>query len=197
MIAARIRPAAFALAALTPLAADLPAAAEPWQLDRERAAVSFSLAHAGFAMVEGRFNAFDAAIDFDPSSGAAASVSFSIEAASIDTGWETRDDFIRGGALLDVDDYPSITFVSHTIETLSDQRALVTGLVTIKGVSREETFDVTLNSLAPSAEAGGALVADVTVQGQIDRTDYGVSAFAPAVASTMALRVDLAASPRP
>ncbi|MEC9431923.1 MAG: YceI family protein [Pseudomonadota bacterium] len=192
----RPRSAFVPLSALAALAGALAlpgsAAAERWVMDRDRAAVTFSLEHAGFALVEGRFRSFDAEIDFDPAAGTASSVSFTIEAASIDTEWETRDDFIRGADMLDVKGHPRITFVSQGVEMLSETRAAITGLVTIKGVTREETFDVVLNRME-GAEAG--TVADFTVTGRIDRSDYGVSAFAPAVATMMALRVDIAASP--
>ena len=175
------------------MASDLPAAAQPWIMDREKTSVTFSLEHVGFALVEGRFGDFDAAIEFDPTAQAASSVSFTIAAKSIDTDWSARDAFIRGDAMLDVEAHPRITFVSSDVRMLSDTTATVTGLVTIKGVSREETFDVVLNGMRPSAEEPGVTLADFTVTGEVDRSDYGVSAFAPAVATTMALRVDIAA----
>ncbi|SFI50407.1 YceI family protein [Albimonas pacifica] len=184
---------AAALASPAVLASDLPAAAEPWIMDREKTAVTFSLEHIGFSLVEGRFRDFDAAIDFDPVAQTASSVSFSIAAKSIDTDWGARDDFIRGDDMLDVEAHPRITFVSSDVRMLSDTEATVTGLVTIKGVSREETFDVVLNGMSPSTEDPGVTLAAFTVTGEVDRSDYGVSAFAPAVATTMALRVDIAA----
>ncbi len=184
---------AAALAFPAILASDLPAAAEPWIMDREKTAVTFSLEHVGFALVEGRFDEFDAAIDFDPATQSAASVSFTIAARSIDTDWSARDAFIRGDEMLDVEAYPQITFVSSELRMISQTRAAVTGLVTLKGVSREETFDVVLNEMGPSAEDPDVTRVDVTVTGEVDRSDYGVSAFAPAVATTLALRVDIAA----
>ena len=175
------------------LASDLPAAAETWIMDREKTAVTFTLEHVGFSLVEGRFKDFEAAIDFDPVAQTTSSVSFTIAARSIDTDWGARDDFIRGDDMLDVEAFPQITFVSSGVQVVSDTRATVTGDVTIKGVTRQETFDVVLKGLIPSADDPEVTLADFTVTGEVDRSDYGVSAFAPAVATTMALRVDLSA----
>lgn len=189
------RPVLFAALVAAPLAADLPAQAAPWVMDRTETSVTFSLAHVGFAMVEGRFDDFDARIDYDPQSQKASSVAFTIKAASVDTDWSARDDFIRGDDMLDVAKFPTITFVSSEVTMLSDTRATVTGLVTIKGVSRVESFDVKLSGMGPSAANPNSTVADFVVTGEIQRSDYGVGGFAPAVSDTMALRVELAASP--
>lgn len=178
-------------AALAPALAG-PAAAEPWEMRRDDASVTFSLRHEGHDTVEGRFARFDAEIDFDPEAEATSSVSFTIDAASIDTDWATRDAFIRSPALLDVEEYPRITFISRAVRMISDAEAAVIGLVTMKGVTRQEVFDVAMTRAPGGADGAASFV----VTGEIDRSEYGIGAFAPAVATKMALRVDLTAVPK-
>ena len=59
----------------------------------------------------------------------------------------------------------------------------------------EETFDVTLNKTGPSPLDPDVTVVGFTIEGELDRTAYGVDYFAPAVAATMPVRIDLEASP--
>jgi len=184
-----------ALGLVAGLAAALPAAAEPYAMDRSHASVIFSIDHIGFSVIQGRFNEFSADIDYDAENLAASTVTFTLQAGSIDTGWEARDEHIKSADMLDVAEYPEITFVSKSVEVISDTEAKVTGDVTIKGVTNEETFDVTLNKTGPSPLDPDVTVVGFTIEGELDRTAYGVDYFAPAVAATMPVRIDLEASP--
>ncbi len=184
-----------ALGLVAGLGAALPAAAEPYVMDRSHAAVIFSVNHVGFSVIHGRFNDFSADIDYDPENLAASTVTFTLQTASIDTGWDARDTHIKSGDMLAVEEYPEITFVSKSVEVINDSQARVTGDVTIKGVTNEETFDVTLNKTGPSPMDPDLTVVGFTIEGELDRTAYGVDYFAPAVAATMPVRIDLEASP--
>ncbi|MGG7566259.1 YceI family protein [Rhodovulum sp. DZ06] len=186
-----MRLAPIAAAAALSLVAAMPAAAEPWTLDKSHAAVTFQVNHLGFSSVQGVFRSFDAAVDFDPADIASSSVEFTIDAASIDTFWEARDNHIKTGDFLDVENHPTITFKSTSVEKLSDTTAKVTGELTMVGVTREETFDVTLNKLGPSPFNADLTVAGFTVEGVIDRTAYGMGYGAPAIGAELPLRVDL------
>lgn len=189
----RLLPAAAIVASL----AAVPAAAQSWVMDKSHAQVTFSVEHLGFSMVHGWFREFDAEIDFDPEDIASASVDFVIQAASVDTMWEKRDDHIRGADFLDVENHPEITFVSREVELIAEDTAEITGDVTIRGVTNEETFTVRLNRIGPSPFNQDQTIAGFTVTGELDRTDYGVSYAAPAVGTVMPIRIDLEASPAP
>ncbi|MGM0585394.1 MAG: YceI family protein [Pseudomonadota bacterium] len=173
----------------------LPAAAEPYVMDKAHAQVTFRVDHLGFSMVTGWFREFDAEIDFDPDAIEESSVAFTIQADSVDTGWPDRDEHIRGEDFLHVEEHPEITFVSKEVELTSENTAEVTGDVTIRGATNEETFEVTLNNIGPSPFNEDQTIAGFTVTGEIDRTAYGVSFAAPAVGVTIPVRIDLEASP--
>ncbi|MEM1162192.1 MAG: YceI family protein, partial [Pseudomonadota bacterium] len=104
--------AAAALAVTLPFAAH----AEPYAIDKSHAHVTFTVGHLGFSTTHGQFRKFDASVDFDPSSVEATKVSFTIDAASVDTFWEARDQHIRGKDFLDVENHPEITFVSTGVK---------------------------------------------------------------------------------
>lgn len=189
-----------ALALTAALAAGLlwagPAAAYRWQMDRSHSQVKFAVDHLGYSLVHGWFREFDAEIDLDPDAVERASVTFRIQAESVDTNWEGRDRYLRGPDFLDAEAHPVISFVSSRVRLVSADVADITGELTINGVARTETLRAHLNKFGPSALAGGELVAGFTVTGEIDRTAYGVSFAAPHVGKTVEIRVDIEASPR-
>lgn len=168
-----------------------PLAAKPFTLDKSHAAVTFEVSHLGFSTVQGFFESFDADVDFDPENFAASSVNFTIDAASINTLWEARDEHIKTADFLNVAEYPTITFVSKAIEVTGENTAKVTGDFTMVGQTHEETFDVVLNQYGPSPFNADLMVAGFTVTGEIDRTKYGMGYGAPAIGAVLPLQVDL------
>ncbi|QIE55402.1 YceI family protein [Pikeienuella piscinae] len=180
-------------AALTLTAA--PLAAAPWTIDKAHTAVAFSVDHLGFSLVNGVFREFDATVDFDPENMETASVSFTIRAASVDTFWEARDKHLRSGDFLDVEAHPEITFTSKQVRLTGPNTAEITGDVTIKGETREETFVATLRRIGPSPFNPDIQIAGLAIEGEIDRTEYGVDFGAPAIGATIPIRIDTEISP--
>lgn len=186
---------------LAPLAASLALlaaptlAAEPWTLDKSHAHVAFSADHLGFSMVQGQFREFDAEIMFDPENIEASSVSFTINAASVDTFWPERDQHIRSADFLNVEAHPTITFVSTAIEQTGENTATITGDLTIVGETREVTFEAVLNRIAPSPFQPDKTIAGFTVTGEIVRADFGVTYGGDAFAARVPVRIDLEISP--
>src|SRR5579884_1954330 len=113
-----------------------------WTLDPHHTSVSFSAKHLGVATVRGRFTKVDADVRLDnPDDPTTASGTITIDAASIDTGNEQRDGHLRNADFLDVEKYPTITFVVKSIQRNGDDIYKVTGDLTIKDVTREVTLD--------------------------------------------------------
>lgn len=179
------------LAAALALTLAAPAIAEPYTLDKSHTAITFQIDHLGFSMTHGRFAKFDADIDFDAEDPAKSSVSFTIDAPSIDTGWGKRDEHVRGPDFLNVEKHPEITFKSTTIEVTGDDTATMTGDLTINGKTQEEKFDVTLRKMGPSPFGKKLMTAGFMAETVIDRTDYGISYGAGAIGNEVPVRVDL------
>lgn len=184
-------PVAAMLALATPFAAQ----AAPYVLDKSHAHVKFEVGHLGFSTTHGQFRTFDAEIDFDPSNVEATTVSFTIDAASVDTLWDARDKHIRGKDFLDVTNHPNITFVSTGVTPTGTDTADIAGDLTIRGVTKPITLQAKLNKLGPSPFNPNKTVAGFTVTGEIDRTEFGVNYAAPAVSAIMPIRIDLEMSP--
>lgn len=177
-------------------AAPAPAAAAPWALDRSHAHVMFRVSHLGFSDVHGQFREFEAEIDFDPEDVEAAQVSFRIRADSVETFWPARDRHVRSADFLDAEAHPEITFVSREVRLTSAETAEIVGDLTLRGVTREETVQATLNRIGPSPLDRSLPIAGFRVEGVIDRRDYGSTFGAPAIGALVPFLVEFEISPR-
>jgi len=187
-----LRTIAFGAAlALSPLAAF----AAPWTVDEAHTQVTFSVEHLCFSDTNGIFREFDAEVDFDPEDIDATSVTFTIDAASIDTFWAARDEHIRGADFLDVENHPEIVFTSSDVEQTGEDTARVTGDLTIRGVTRPVTFDAVLRNIGPNPFNPDQTIAGFKLTGEIDRTEFGVDFGAPAIGTVIPVTIDLEMSP--
>ena len=180
-----------ALAVLAALAVAAPAAAAPYVVDKSHAAVTFSVSHLGFSNTFGVFREFDAEIDFDPENMAASSVTFTIQAGSVDTFWAARDKHLKSGDFLAVAEHPTITFKSTKVEMVDAETAKLTGDVTLRGVTHTEVFTAKLNKFGPHPFQKTKKVAGFTVTGELDRKKYGMTYGVPAIGQVIPLRIDI------
>jgi polyisoprenoid-binding protein YceI len=147
-------------------------------LDKVHSALNFEVKHMMVSKAKGEFQEFD--VDFNGSFDDLenASVKATIDVASIETNNEDRNGHLKSGDFFDVETYPNITFVSKNIEKVSDSEFKITGDLTIKGVTNEETFTAEYNGKAKDPMQGNT-IAGADVLGKINREDYGLTWNAP------------------
>jgi polyisoprenoid-binding protein YceI len=153
--------------------ATVPAQAEvaTYNVDKEHTSVAFSIRHF-FSRVPGRFARFDGAIVVDPENLTSGSVTFTIDAASIDTNEPARDKHLRSDAFFDVENHPQITFVSKKVSKSAEGKLKVEGDLTIRGITKAVTLDVDVLGFAKlySVERAG-----FEIRLRINRHDFKVS----------------------
>src|SRR5579871_1636858 len=120
-----------------------------YQIDPERTQVHFTVKNFRFRTVKGRFTATTGVIVLDEEDLARSRVEVEIDASSIDTGNGKRDHHLRAPDFLDVARYPAISFRSTRVQQRDEQRFVVTGDLTIRGVSREVSLDATIDRRGP------------------------------------------------
>jgi polyisoprenoid-binding protein YceI len=148
--------------------------ATKWQIDPAHTQVEFTVKHMMFSKVRGRFEAVDGSLQFDPDSDIGdAGVRVTIDAASIDTGQEDRDEHLRSADFLDAEQYPQLTFASNSVEAGRGDEFTVTGDLTIHGVTREVEVDAELSGVAtdPWGNERVAFSGSTT----IDRRDFDLT----------------------
>jgi len=187
-----MRPIAAALSLILSIAlAPVAALAAPWKIDPDHSHLTFTVDNLGFSLTQGQFRKFKADIDFDPENVETSSVSFVIDATSVDTNSKGRDKSIRSKNYLDVKNHPEIFFESDTVRLVDENTAEITGEVTIKGETREQTFMAEMIRIAPNPFSKNQQLAGFAVTGVIDRVEFGITYGAPAVGVDINVRLDL------
>src|SRR5438045_640608 len=146
--------------------------ASRYSVDGMHSTVCFSTTLLRAVKVRGRFDDYDATIIYDEQHPERSSVSAVIQAKSINTNMDFRDNHLRSPDFFDVKTYPTIEFVSDRVVPRQGG-ATVSGPLTMHGVTRPITFPVTL-ALAP-CRIGRPTGVAFTATLHLRRTDYGIA----------------------
>jgi polyisoprenoid-binding protein YceI len=145
-----------------------------WQIDPAHSAAHFSVRHLMISNVRGEFTKVSGNAVLDPSDPSKSSVEVVIDAASIDTREPQRDEHLRSADFLDVANHPTITFRSKKITAAGPDHYKVTGDLTIRGVTREVTFDVE-GPAQPVKDPYGNIRTGGSAKAKINRKDFGLA----------------------
>lgn len=167
--------ASAAAAALVILPATADAQSNRWLPYEGHLNVHFMVDHNGLSTTIGFFRQLTGELILDPAKPEDAKVSVTIEAASFDTGMAYRDSFVRSDKFLDARRYRYITFESTKVERTGDKAAKLTGDLTMHGVTKPVTLDVTFNKAAK--QSSGKDQYGFTARGSLNRLDWGIDAF--------------------
>jgi len=161
----------FLFASAILLAASIGFAADTYVPDPGHSQVGFTVKHLVISKVNGRFKDFDAIVVYDPQDITKSSLTGKIKTASITTDNENRDADLKSDGFFDVEKYPEIVFQSTKVEK-KGKDILVTGNLTMHGVTRPVTFPV---SIAGPITMGGNSKLGIEANLTINRQDYGIS----------------------
>jgi polyisoprenoid-binding protein YceI len=145
-----------------------------WQIDPAHSAAHFSVRHLMISNVRGEFTKLSGSALLNPADSAKSTVEITIEAASVNTREPQRDEHLRSADFFDVANYPTLTFRSKRVEALGAENFKLTGDLTIRGVTKEVTFDVE-GPTASVKDPWGNIRAGVTASAKINRKDFGVA----------------------
>jgi len=150
-------------------------AAGIWDVDPVHSHIGFAARHLMVSKVRGRFTKFDVQI-VAAEKQLDSTVNVSIDADSIDTGNEMRDNDLRSDRFLDVANHPLITFKSTSVTPEGDGYK-VAGDLTIRGVTKQVTLHVEVGGFG--ADPYGGTRAGFSATTEINRNDFGVSFNSP------------------
>jgi polyisoprenoid-binding protein YceI len=149
-----------------------------YEIDPAHSHVSFSIRHLMISNVRGSFSGVKGTIVFDPQNIAASSMKAEIDINSIHTLDAKRDEHLKSADFFDAAKYSTMTFVSKKIEKAGDDEYKITGDLTIHGVTKEVTFEVT--DVSPeTTDPWGNIRVGATVKGKVNRKDFGLIWDAP------------------
>jgi polyisoprenoid-binding protein YceI len=144
-----------------------------WQLDPYHTQVEFTAKHLGMMTVRGHFAEVSSVADIDPDHPEASSVEVTIQAASIRTHNETRDNDLRSSNFLEADKFPMMTFKSTSVVPAGTDGYTLTGDLTIKGTTRPVALQVLKYGEFNDPTMGHRIA--YSASGQINRKEFGLS----------------------
>jgi polyisoprenoid-binding protein YceI len=143
-----------------------------WHTDPTHTDVQFSAKHMMVTTVRGKFTEVEGTLMLDEDRPEASFGSFTVQAASLESGVEKRDGHLRSADFFDAETYPAITFKSTRVEDVDDDGFRLVGNLTIHGVTREVVLDVT--SEGRGKDPWGGERAGYSAKTKINRSDYGL-----------------------
>jgi len=142
-----------------------------WTVDTAHSLIGFSVTHLGVSKTRGKFTEFTGTVTADPKNLAKSSVSFTVQAKSIDTANAARDGHLKSADFFDVEKFPTLTFESTKVEK-AGKGYRATGKLTIHGVTKVITFPFTVTG--PNKGFQGEPRAGVQAKLSVNRKDFGL-----------------------
>jgi len=184
-----------ALAFAAPALAQTPPTRDPAQIqagtyavDPNHTQVGWRVSHMGFSNYAGGFSDVSGTLELQPKNPAAAKLSIKIPVASVTTTSAKLTDELKGDQWLDAGKFPEMTFVSTKVTPEGKDKAKVAGNLTLHGVTKPVTLDVTLvgagvNPLSKKVTVGF----DAT--GTLKRSEFGVKTYVPLIGDDLHLTI--------
>jgi len=142
-----------------------------YDIDVVHSTLGFTIKHLGISTTRGSFTNYAGSVEFDPNDYSSFKVGVDIQAASIDTNNETRDNHLKSADFFDVANHSQIKFVSNRLEKRGDG-AVIIGDLTMKGITKNLTIPVTISG--PISNPMGGTVMGITGQGRLNRQEFNI-----------------------
>lgn len=144
-----------------------------WQIDSAHALIEFSVTHMMIAKVRGRFNEFSGIVELNENNPEKTNVTVEIDVESIDTRQKQRDDHLRSPDFFNVAEFPKIVFKSTNVSLTDKTKAILTGDLTIKDITKPVSLNVEFNGMSKSP--WGTTSAGFSAKGKVNRKDWDLT----------------------
>lgn len=180
---------------LLTVAAAMPARAEvqTYQFDKTHTQILFFVEHMGFSHSNGKFLKFDGDFKLDPANPATGSTNVTIDTNSLNMDDATWEEHLKGEKMFNVKEFPTMTFKSTKVEPVDETHAKMTGDLTLKGVTKPVTLDVTMNKCGehPFTKKQACGFDAVTT---IKRSEFNMSEGIPLVGDDVKIQITVEGS---
>lgn len=156
---------------------------DAWSIDPARTHITFAIDAIGYPRTKGEFHRFEGRIAVDFEHWDRSSVVFHVQSNSVDVGSDSFSDYVRSLAFLNAASFPTIDFVSKTVERIDDHAVRVSGDLTLLGVTKPLAVDVAVRR---ETEGGRSRLA-FSARTHIDRLEFGMNSGFPLVSRDIEL----------
>ncbi len=171
----------------------LPALADTYAIDTKgaHASINFAIKHLGYSVLTGRFDKFDGEFTYDPAKPEASTVSVTIDTTSINSNHAERDKHLRSGDFLNVEKFPTATFVSKSVKVdASDKDEFdIIGDLTLNGVTKSVTIEV--EKVGEGKDPWGGYRAGFSGETEIKLKDFNVKMDLGPASQTVKLQLEV------
>lgn len=144
-----------------------------WKVDPAHSRVGFKIKHLGIADVSGYFSDFTVEVSHSEPDYSDIAIEVKINAASINTGIEMRDNHLRSADFFDVEKHPQITFSKTKIEKLDENKGRLSGELTLLGITKPIELDTTYYGTVTNPMTQEDTVG-FKITGNINRKDFAL-----------------------
>jgi len=144
-----------------------------YNIDVAHSRIGFAVKHMVISTVRGKFNEVTSTVNVNEEQPEAAQINVEINAATVDTGVEFRDNDLRSNNFFDVEQYPTISFKSTQIEPLGGSEYRITGDLTMHGVTKPVAVTGVVEG--PTKDPWGNDRVGVELVGRLSRKDWGLT----------------------
>jgi polyisoprenoid-binding protein YceI len=180
----------FALITAVALAATAVAQAGTWQIDPKHTAAQFSVKHLGVSTVRGAFSKVTGSVTHDPADPSKDSLETTIDASTVDTRLEMRDNDLKSPHFFDVQKFPTITFKSKSVKSTGSGKLQMTGDLTMHGVTKEVVLDVDGPSAPIKDPMGPGQRIGASASTKVNRQDFGIVGAPGVVGDEVTITID-------
>ncbi|WP_340114960.1 YceI family protein [Maribellus mangrovi] len=142
-----------------------------WTLDPTHSEITFKVKHMMISNVKGEFKNFNAFVEGDELE--KAKIKATINSSSVYTNNDDRDNHLKSADFFDAENHKELTFDATSFKKVDNDEYKLNGVLTIKGVSKEVTFDVEFGGT--SKDPWGNEKAGFSLDGKLNRKDWGLN----------------------
>ena len=193
--AATASPAAAAAPAPAPAAeaAPIQVASGTYKLDPNHTLVLVQWNHLGFSNPSANFGNVDGTLVYDAADVSKSSVEVTLPLSGLSSFADGFDEHLKSADFFDAAQFPTVTFKSTSVQSAGVNKLTVAGDLTVKGVTKPVTLDVTVNGAGEHPMRKVPAVGfDATAT--LKRSDFGMGAFVPNVSDEVKVRITTEAS---
>lgn len=144
-----------------------------YTIDGAHSRIGFAVKHMVISTVRGNFSGFTSTVTVDEAQPEAAQIEVQINATTVDTGVEMRDNDLRSNNFFDVENYPSISFKSTQIEPLGGSEYRIMGDLTMHGATKPVAVTGVVEG--PTKDPWGNDRVGVELVGRLSRKEWGLT----------------------
>jgi len=165
-----------------------------YQLEKTHAFLTWRVKHNGLSNYTARFTDFDASISFDPENPVQSSVIATINPLSVETDHPTDDGWnnklATDGKWFDGENFPQIVFKSTSVEQTGEFTGIITGDLTLLGVTKEVKLNATYNGTGNAPWFGTRDLIGFSATGSLKRSDFGMTALLPNIGDEVEIIIE-------